>query len=636
MHHLAELFAFYWPYLRRYWTRVALGIFLGILFGLTNAGFVWATKELFGRFSPPGPVAQRTVLQGTLNVPTAKLRQTAERLLDRWLPGAGRPLDWRRAFGGLLLIPGLALLRSLASYGSSYCMAWVSAHFTRDLRTEVLDKLQSLSLDFFHRSTVGDLNKRIIEDTELLYWSIGSVFSDLIKEPVSIVAILLASWWIDWRLTLFALLFFPLCTLPIGVLGRKTRRAVRGAIEASVTQSNVLIQALEGMRVVKAFGLERENSRRFRIAAQELVRHTVKRSQSEALVNPIVELISGVVLGLFVLFVGWTHVPIPDAMGVLTGVLLLFFAPVRRLGRVHLILERGYVSACRLRSLFAESSTIQEKPGARSLSGFSRQIEFRDVWFGYNGKPVLQGVSFVVPRGKKIGIAGESGAGKSTLINLLLRFYDPSHGAILIDGHDLRDLKLEDLRRLFAFVSQETVLFDVTVAENIGFGKPGATLEEIEEAARRAQAEEFILKLPAGYQTRVGERGVNLSGGERQRLAIARAFLRDAPILLLDEATANLDSQTEAELQRVLEEKYQSKTIMMIAHRLSTLAGCDEILVLSEGKIVERGSFQNLLSQKGLFASMARKQGLQPVPRDAELENPGAMIRGRPFGCGAS
>jgi subfamily B ATP-binding cassette protein MsbA len=322
---------------------------------------------------------------------------------------------------------------------------------------------------------------------------------------------------------------------------------------------------------------------------------------------------------VLVVYIFQTQTTVGDFVGFLTGV-MLFFLPVKKLAGVHIAFEQARVAVDRLRDLLGQEPTVKEPAHPKPLTAFQRDIRFEKVSFAYRDKLVLQDVNLVIPRGMRIGVAGASGSGKSTLVNLLFRFYDPTQGRIRIDGIDLRDAALRDAHQLMALVSQEVVVFDGTVTDNIACGKFRATRPEVEAAARAAYAHDFIMALPQGYDTRVGERGVTLSGGQRQRLAIARAFVRNAPILVLDEATASLDSEAEAEVQAAIERLEQNRTVLCVAHRLSTLRGMDRIIVLAEGQVVEEGSFAGLLQAGKTFASMARRQGIF-APADAHPQS---------------
>ncbi len=622
------IFRFGWPYLRRYWGRFVAGILLGILFGLSNASFVWATKTLISRMAPSevaaAPASNPSEGKSEPPIPLkARFKdfmntavETTDRFVDPWLPYKGRAVDWRQIMGGLLFLPLLVAWRGMAGYLNSYCMAWVSERVVSDLRVEVLEKLTTLSLDFFNRAKTGDLLTRVNQDTAALQRCLSLGFADLVKEPITVVSILAGLLLIDWRLTLLATVFFPVCVLPIILLGRKVRKASAGTVSASVSQASLLVEMLGGIRVVKAFGLEKAQADRFRKLSRELVHHGMKGVRAKEQVNPIIETISMLGLGLIVVYIASQQRSVDAMVAFLTG-LALIYTPVKKLAALHVLFEQTSIGIERLLQVFHEQPTVREPAQPRPFRTFRSGLAFRDVSFAYGDRLVLRQINLTLPRGIKLGVAGESGSGKSTLVNLLFRFYDPTHGSVQIDGCDLREVASAELRQLMALVSQEVVLFDQSVAENIACGKPGATRAEIEAAARSAFAHEFILQLPHGYDTRVGERGVTLSGGQRQRIAIARAFIRDAPILVLDEATAALDSQAEAEVQAAIDRLAENRTVVSVAHRLSTLAQTDSIIVLAQGQIVEHGRFGDLLRAGGVFAAMARRQGIHDRPGPA-------------------
>jgi subfamily B ATP-binding cassette protein MsbA len=380
-------------------------------------------------------------------------------------------------------------------------------------------------------------------------------------------------------------------------------------IAASVTQSSLLLECLAGIRIVKAFGLEEQQVERYRDMARDRIHHGMKSIQARELTKPLIECIAMVGFGILVLWIVGSERELSRMSAFLTGVFLMQ-APIKRLADVNSSFQQASVSVDRLDHIFREQPTVREHASPKHLAAFATDIRFEAVSFGYADRTVIDGVNLLVPRGMKLGIAGESGSGKSTLVNLLFRFYDPTRGRLALDGMDLRELAIADHRKLMALVSQEIVLFDKTVAENIAYGRPGATRDEIEDAARHAYAYDFIRQLPQGFDTRIGERGVTLSGGQRQRLAIARAFVRNAPILVLDEATASLDSQSESEVQAAIDRLAENRTVISIAHRLSTLATSDKIIVLSRGRIIEEGGFDQLLRNDGPFAAMAQQQGI--------------------------
>jgi subfamily B ATP-binding cassette protein MsbA len=488
-------------------------------------------------------------------------------------------------------------------------MGWVGERVINDLRVDVLAKLNTLSLEYFNRSSSGDLITRVNVDTMNLQRALRIGAEDLIKQSATVVAVLISLFVVDWKLTLFSLVFLPVCLFPLVVLGKKARRASRAGRRASVSQNSLIIELLSNIRVIKAFSLETIQMQRFRNFAKELVHHGMKGVQAREMVNPAIEVISMFGLGLLIIYIFWSHQTVPDLVGFLTG-LMLFFLPIKKLASIHILFEQAHVGIERLMDILSEQPTVKEPPQPKPVPQFRSALVLDNVTFSYGDRTVLSDIHLELPRGFKLGVAGESGSGKSTLVNLLFRFYDPTGGAIKIDGLDLREVSLVDLRKQMALVSQEIVLFDSTVAENIQFGKIGASQAEIEAAARAAFAHDFIMQLPQGYETRVGERGVKLSGGQRQRIAIARAFIRNAPILVLDEATASLDSQSEAEVQAAIDQLEKNRTVVSVAHRLSTLVPMDRIIVLSAGKIIESGSFDELLENEGTFAAMAARQGI--------------------------
>ena len=565
---------------------------------------MWGTKTILERLSPPTQTA------GAQH--DSRLEKITYRAVDSWLPRVGREIDTRQVIGGLLFLPLLVGLRGLSRYLSAWAMASVGERVVNDLRCDVLKKLQSLSMDYFNRSTMGDLMMRVNGDTAALNRCLSIGFMDSIKEPFTMIGIVIALFAIDWKLTLCAMVLTPICLIPISTLGRRARNASAAGTRATISQSSLLVEMLNGIRVVKALNLEDKQTDRFRSLSRESVRASVRGVRAREQINPIIETLSMFGLGFLIIYVFFTHRTTPDMVAFLSG-MILFFVPVKRLAALHILLQESKFGVDRLAQILAEKPTVKEKPNALPLAGFSSSIRFREVSFAYETQTVLEDINLEIPRGMKIGIAGENGSGKSTLMNLLLRFYDPTTGIVEIDGNDLRDIRVADLRKLIGLVSQEIVIFDQSIAENIGCAKPGATRLEIETAARDAGCHEFITSLPEGYDTRVGEQGVRLSGGQRQRVSIARAFIRDAPIIILDEATASLDARAEADIQATVDRLEEHRTVICVAHRLSSLASMDRIVVLSAGRIVEQGTYRQLLSGEGVFAHMARQQGLSTV-----------------------
>ncbi len=626
------IFRFSWPYVRGYRWRLYGAILAGVMFGVSNAGVLWLTRTVIERLGAGESAAERAVVSGAeplseasfvkrsfpraasaLESVAASVGDAVSGVVDRWFPKAGDPVTVFQLLGALLGLPLLVSIRSGGEYLSAYWMSWVGERVVNDLRVEVLEKLSQLSLSYFNRAKMGDMITRINGDTLMLQQCISHGVRHSVTDPVTIVAVFLTLVFIDWQMMLGAVVLLPVCLLPVVIFGRKARRASAERVKAGVTQSSLIVEMLSAIRVVKAFALEEREVRRFRRLSRQFFGHTMKGVRSQEIVGPIIETASMVAVGALIVFVAHTERRVSDLMVFFLG-LIMFYMPVKKLARLHVLFEQTSVGVGRLRGILAERPEVQDSPRAVSVRGFTESIRFENVSFAYRERPVLQEVDLTIPRGLKLGIAGESGSGKSTLIHLLFRFFDPTAGAVRFDGADLRELKIQDCRKLLALVSQDVVVFDQSVAENIRCGRLDATREEIVEAARQAHAADFIGKLEAGFETRLGERGVSLSGGQRQRIAIARAFVRNAPILVLDEATAALDAKSEAEVQAAIDALAANRTVICIAHRLSTLQVMDEIVVLEEGRIAERGSYPSLLSQGGIFAGMARRQGIEARP----------------------
>jgi len=603
---LRRVLAFGLPFLRPYRTRFLAAVGLALFFGISNGAFVLATKTLFERLSPS------PVVVGQVDPQSLATRFSGEfaEIMEKVLPRSGQPITPLQIVGAVLFLPLLMLLRSGTSYLSAYCMSWVSTRVVRDMQLRVLEKLHSLSLDYFNKSTLGDLTTHISGDTRRIFDAMNNGFSDLIKEPITLLSILGGMVMIDAKLTLAAIVILPLVTLPILIVGNRLKQIARKSISVGISQGSGLIEALSGIRLIKAYGLEKFQLDRYRDESLKLVNLEVKKTQAGKLVNPVIEVISTLGLGVFIIVVFATNQSVSDFVGFLTGLIMLP-NPVKRLAQMHVDLVSATISCDRLENFLSLNPSVEEPTAPAPLLPLSKGLYLEKVYLDYGHDHVLKEISLEIPKGFKLGIAGASGSGKSSLINLLPRFYAPTSGKILWDGRDLSTIQSQELRSQIALVSQDVVLFDASVAENIGLGRLGATRPEIEEAARKAFAYDFIKALPNGYETRVGERGVMLSGGQKARISLARAFLRNAPILILDEATAALDADSETEVQTTIDQLEEGRTVVCIAHRLSTLANMDEIVVLDAGRIAERGTFPALIAKKGLFAGMAAQQGIR-------------------------
>ncbi len=513
------------------------------------------------------------------------------------------------------------LLKGIGAYLSGYLMADVGQRVVRDLRNSLFTHILGQSAAFFSSRTSGKLISRVTNDVSQIQQAVSETLGDLARESLSLVGFAGLLFYYDARLALVCLTGAPIVVYPLVRLGQRVRRTTRRSQEALEQITHVTAEAFTGHRIVKAFGAEARETEKFRRASQYFYRTSMKVTSVLSVMPPLMELIGGLALAAALWYGSQEITSGRLTMGefvAFIAALFMMYGPAKKLSRVNASLQQAIASSERIFEMLDTHSEVTELAGADALPRFRDRIEFRDVQFRYdgtNGDDTLAGVSFTVWAGQMLAIVGRSGAGKTTLVNLLPRFYDVTAGAIVVDGRDIRDVTLASLRAQIGIVTQETVLFDDTVAANIAFGRPTATRAEIEAASRAAHAHDFVAALPEGYDTMIGERGQRLSGGQRQRLAIARAILRDSPILILDEATSSLDAQSEMLVQEALSNLMLNRTAFVIAHRLSTVRRADAIAVLERGRVVEAGTHDELLARGGVYAKLYELQ-LQEEPSD--------------------
>ncbi len=550
--------------------------------------------------------------------------------LLRWLEdayAAGRSVAESRGisvrFGAPLLLLVALIAKNLFSYLSEFELNGIGVAMVRDLRRDAYDRLLGQSARFYSQASTGDLMSRMLSDVEQIQTTFGHNLTDLVQGILTLLLVLVYVFSLNGRLAMIVFALAPVILLPIINNTRRLGRAATAARQRIGEMGALLSETLRGHRVIKAYAMEPFEARRFAETNERYFRVNRRTVRLQALNAPFMETLSGIGLaGLFIYAAGQIHagrMRVGDLFSFLTA-LMMMYKPLKDVTRINIAIQLALSSARRVFEVIDHPAEIVEVSDARQLAPFSRELRYEDVAFGYGGEEVLRGVSLTIRSGETVALVGPSGAGKTTLVNLLPRFYDPQGGRITFDGIDLREATLPSLRRQIGLVTQDTILFDSSVRDNIAYGQADPPEEKVREAARAAYAEEFIERLPQGYNGRVGEDAGRLSGGQKQRLAIARAIYKDAPILILDEATSQLDTESEMLVARALRNLMRGRTTLVIAHRLSTVRRADRILVLEAGRIVESGSHDELLTRPGLYRRLHEMQFFTET--DAARETP--------------
>jgi subfamily B ATP-binding cassette protein MsbA len=602
-----------WQFLRPHQRRLWLGVVAGLLYAIGSGLLLLAVKLVFDALFPTEGArqleAQLAKLPGFLSFVSEPILQAFAALrADRH----SAQLLWVIA-----AVPFAMTIRGLGTYFSFYLMNWVGTATVHDLRVKLFSHLQRLSLDFFGSARTGDLISRLTNDTQAIQGVVATGFTTLAKEPATVVVILGYLLMAQRQLTLISLVVFPLVLVPIIIYGRKVRKSWGAAQTHTAELSDVMQEAFTGARVVKAYNLEGAVTERFAGTSRKIAGQFMRFVRASELPGPMIEIFGAIGVALLLLYVARGNQRAGPTAGDFTsfvGALFSLYQPVKNLSKLWSQLEQGRGAGERLFGLLAMQPTVAEPKTPRPLRAAQADIEFSNVGFGYGEKPAVQNLTLSVKAGQLVALVGASGSGKTTLTNLLLRFYDPQQGAVRIGGLDLREVATADLRAQIAVVTQETILFNDSIRANIRLGRPNATDAEVEAAARAANAHEFIVAKEGGYNFVIGERGGSLSGGQRQRLAIARAILKNAPVLVLDEATSALDTESERAVQTALETLMRGRTTLCIAHRLSTIQHADVIVVMAEGRIVESGKHAELLARNGTYAKLHALQFGATVP----------------------
>jgi len=524
-------------------------------------------------------------------------------------------------------VPVLIAVKTIAAYVQNYLMSWIGQRATQTLREELFRHLHTLSLDYYTENKSAEVLARVTNDLSNVQSSLQFLPLYLIRDTLTVFALMTVLFYLNWRFALIALLSLPFASIALVILGRKMRDS---SMQSQVIMAQLyhrFQESLQGMLLIKAFNYEDGAVEKFRGENHSFFDQTMRYLRATALSGPLMELCGAVILSALLYYGGREILVGRMTTGDFFAFLAAFFAaysPTKNLARLNAELQRGLASGERIFQLLDERPTVLEKRGAALFPGLRTAIRFEGVAFRYSSReqPALRDVDIDVRRGERVAIVGPSGSGKSTLIYLLLRLYDPSSGRVLLDGTDLRDLDVRSVRGQIGLVTQETVLFNESVFQNVAIGRAGATSEEVAAACRIADAHRFIESLPDGYRTQLGDRGMKLSGGQRQRLAIARAVLKNPSLLVLDEATSNLDSTSEKEVQTALERLMDGRTTLVIAHRLSTVQSADRIYVLQDGSVAECGAHAELIARDGVYRRLYEIQKAEPERRPAPQLEP--------------
>lgn len=515
-----------------------------------------------------------------------------------------------------LLFCFITLIKTSCYFGSTAVMVPIRNGIVKDMRMQIYNKILSLPIGFFSQERKGDIIARMSGDVQEVEYSITSSLEMLIKNPILIIIYLSVLFTMSWQLTVFTLIFAPVMLVIMSAIGRKLKAS---SLQAQKYWSDTMSQVEEtlgGLRIIKAFLAEGKMSKRFDKVTEDMRSKNVRVGVRQSSAHPVSELLGSIMIAIVLWFGGTLiigdHASI-DAPSFISYMTILYsiIQPFKDLSKAAYAVPKGLASAERIDKILLAENPLKEKQNPLTLSKFEKEIKFEDVRFSYDkSRTILDGINLTIPKGKTIAIVGASGAGKSTLVDLIPRFYDVSSGRITIDGKDVRDLSTRDLRSLMGNVNQEPILFNDTIFNNIAFGVDNATEEEVIAAAKIANAHDFIMEKPLGYQENIGDRGSKLSGGQRQRISIARAILKNPPILILDEATASLDTESEQIVQQALDRLMSNRTTIAIAHRLSTIKNADDIIVMDEGKIVEEGTHEELIALDGFYRKLHDMQAL--------------------------
>ncbi|MEI6831925.1 MAG: ABC transporter ATP-binding protein [Candidatus Omnitrophota bacterium] len=590
-----KLLKFIRPYLGRFSLATLCMAFSAVFDGVTLAMMV--------------PLADKVLTNRKIILPI-KLPALLANFVDKINNFAPEALLNYMAIGIILLF----ILKGFFGFAQSYLMSDIGQRIVRDIKAKLYAKFQMLSLDYFTQKRGGEMISRITNDARIVENAVSYGSTDLVYQGLQVVIFLTLTLCIYAKFVIFILPPLAILGYIISAVGKKMRKLSKSSQEKMADANSVLYENIIGARIVKAFSMEEYEINKFNKINNDYYRVSMKSIKRTLLLSPATEIL-GCIAGVVVFVLGGREVIAGKisfgVFGLFIGSLLSTIRPFKKLSQVTSLNQQAAAASERIYEVLDTNPTVVEVPDAGELTAFKKNVEFQDVWFSYADNHVLKGVNLNVPRGSMLAVVGPSGNGKTTLLDLIPRFYDPKKGKIMIDGVDIKGVKLKSLRQQVGIVTQETILFNDTIRANISYGKPQASDEEIKQAALQANAHDFITRMLAGYDTIIGDRGMRISGGERQRIAIARALLKNPPILILDEATSQLDSESERIVQEALDRLIQGRTVFVIAHRLSTVRNADKIVVLDKGVIVEQGTHNQLLEKAGLYKRLYDIQEIQ-------------------------